>query len=187
MQQIQSTYRHCRWKPFITRGIFFLSLICFVFVTNHASAQVKTETGTASYYHDKFIGRLTSSGVKFDQTKFTAAHKTLPLGTWVKVTNLNNDSTVVVQINDRMPAWNKRSIDLSKAGAKQLNYIYAGLTKVKIEIIPDPSKKKAEPVIVREIPATDRIPETTLSLLTIPYEGVIKYTAMRVEFAEKRK
>lgn len=97
------------------------------------------ETGTASYYHNKFVGRKTANGEIFDQGKLTAAHKSLPLGTWVKVTNLSNDSTVIVKINDRMPQWNKRSIDLSKTAASQLDYLHNGLTKVKIEIIPDPT------------------------------------------------
>ncbi len=103
----------------------------------------KSETGVASFYHDMFEGRKTANGEIFRQDKMTAAHKTLPLGTWVKVTNLNNDSTVIVKINDRMPLWNKRSIDLTEAAAGQLNYISRGLTRVLIEIIPDPFKKPA--------------------------------------------
>lgn len=101
----------------------------------------KSETGVASFYHDKFVGRLTANGEIFSQDKFTAAHKTLPLGTWVKVTNLTNDSVVIVRINDRMPLWNKRSIDLTEAAAGELNYISSGLTKVLVEIIPNPTKK----------------------------------------------
>ncbi|MBK6730838.1 MAG: septal ring lytic transglycosylase RlpA family protein [Bacteroidetes bacterium] len=114
------------------------TLIVLIAAPEFASAQ-STETGTASYYHNKFVGRKTANGEIFVQTKLTAAHKSLPLGTWVKVTNLSNDSTVIVKINDRMPQWNKRSIDLSKTAASQLDYLHDGLTKVKIEIIPDPT------------------------------------------------
>lgn len=118
-----------------------LILLC----TMVCSAQTYTETGTASYYHDKFVGRKTATGEIYSQDKLTAAHKTLPLNSWVKVTNLKNDSVIIVRINDRMPQWNKRTIDLTKTGAKKLNYLYAGLTRVRIEVIPDPGKIKPPP------------------------------------------
>ncbi len=98
------------------------------------TSPLKTELGVASYYHDKFNGRTTSSGEIFSNEGLTAAHKTMPLGTWVKVTNLKNDSVVVVKINDRLPKTSTRSIDLSVRAARQLNFIRAGLTKVKIEL-----------------------------------------------------
>ena len=92
------------------------------------------EKGIASYYGKQFHGRTTSSGERFDMFKNTAAHKTLPLGTFVVVTNLSNHKSVVVKINDRMPLWNKREIDLAQGPAQQLGYISAGLTHVQIEI-----------------------------------------------------
>lgn len=124
---------------------YILAVLCLHFAGNTAlvAQTSKSETGVASFYHDKFEGRKTANGEIFRQDKLTAAHKTLPLGTWVRVTNLSNDSTVIVRINDRMPLWNKRSIDLSEAGAHQLNYIHKGLTKVLIEIIQDPFRKPA--------------------------------------------
>jgi rare lipoprotein A len=91
--------------------------------------------GTASYYHDKFNGRKTASGEIFWNDSLSAANNTLPLGTWVRVTNLKNDSVVVLKINDRLASWSKRTIDLSVAAAKKLNFIRAGITKVKIEIL----------------------------------------------------
>ena len=94
------------------------------------------EFGTASFYHNKFNGRKTTSGERFSNDSLTAAHKTLPLGTFVMVTNLKNDSVVYVKINDRLPYKSKRSIDLSVKAAKQLNFIKAGLTKVRIEVLP---------------------------------------------------
>lgn len=93
------------------------------------------ETGTASFYHNKFQGRKTSSGEIFKQELLTCAHKSLPFGTMLKVTNLSNDSTVVVKVNDRLPKRSKRTIDLTTTAAKQLNFIAKGLTKVKIERI----------------------------------------------------
>ena len=106
-------------------SIFLLSFI--------APENTFEQVGIASYYHNKFEGRKTSSGEIFSQSNLTAAHKSLPLGTWVKVTNLKNDSVVTVKINDRLPYYSKRLIDLSFRAATQLNFIRAGLTKVKIE------------------------------------------------------
>lgn len=103
-----------------------------------ASAQNKSKDlykakGKASFYADKFNKRKTSSGEIFYNDSLTAAHKTLPFGTFVKVTNLINDSVVVVRINDRLPKKSTRIIDLSKAAARQLNFIKSGLTQVYIE------------------------------------------------------
>ena len=97
----------------------------------------KTEIGTASFYAKKFEGRKCSSGQKFRHDSLTAAHKTLKFGTKVKVTNLKNDSIVLVTINDRLPKRSKRKIDLTLRAAKQLNFVRSGLTKVKIEVLQD--------------------------------------------------
>lgn len=96
---------------------------------------VEIETGTASYYANGFEGRKCSSGDIFRHSALTAAHKKIKFGTLVKVTNLKNDSVVVVRINDRLPKESKRCIDLTKTAARQLNFLMQGLTKVKIEII----------------------------------------------------
>jgi rare lipoprotein A len=104
------------------------------------SAQV--ETGIASYYAKKFEGRKCSSGDVFRNDSLTAAHKTLKFGTYVKVTNLKNDSVVVVRINDRLPKTSRRKIDLTRAAAKKLNFIAQGLTKVNIEVL-DPKQELA--------------------------------------------
>ena len=89
--------------------------------------------GTASYYANKFEGRLTANGEVFSQQKMTAACNVLPLGTWVKVTNLHNGHSVIVKINDRLHYKNKRLVDLSKIAAKKMGYMGGGLTKVKVE------------------------------------------------------
>jgi rare lipoprotein A len=92
-----------------------------------------TETGIASYYAKRFEGRKCANGEIFKHNQLTAAHKTLKLGTYVRVTNLKNDSVVIVKINDRLPKKSKRSIDLTMKAATQLNFVSRGLTKVKIE------------------------------------------------------
>lgn len=91
--------------------------------------------GTASYYSNKFHGKKTASGEIFSQQKLTAACNVLPLGTWVKVTNLRNGRTVTVKINDRMHGKMKRVVDLSRAAAQKLNFLQSGLTKVKVEVL----------------------------------------------------
>jgi rare lipoprotein A (peptidoglycan hydrolase) len=92
-----------------------------------------TEVGIASYYAKRFEGRKCANGEIFRHAQLTAAHKTLKLGTYVRVTNLRNDSVVIVKVNDRLPKKSKRSIDLTMKAAKQLNFVQRGLTKVKIE------------------------------------------------------
>ncbi|MBA3899803.1 MAG: septal ring lytic transglycosylase RlpA family protein [Bacteroidetes bacterium] len=94
-----------------------------------------TWTGTASFYHQKFEGRKTSSGEVFSNKEYTAAHKSLPFGTYVKVTHLKNEKQVLVKINDRLPPKSTRMIDLSVAAATDLNMIRAGLAKVQIEVV----------------------------------------------------
>jgi rare lipoprotein A len=103
-----------------------------------AMAQKENKTsmkGKASYYAGKFEGRRTSSGEKYRKDSLTAAHKTLPFGTRVRVTNLSNNKVVVVKINDRLPKKSKRIIDLSKAAATELDFIRQGLTMVEIEVL----------------------------------------------------
>ncbi|WP_207883611.1 septal ring lytic transglycosylase RlpA family protein [Pseudomonas sp. 30_B] len=89
--------------------------------------------GTASYYGKAHHGKRTASGERFNQHALTAAHRTLPFGTRVKVTNLNNGRSVVVRINDRGPFGRGRIIDLSKAAAEQLNMLRSGTAPVRLE------------------------------------------------------
>ena len=96
------------------------------------SGKLKTEVGYASYYSDKFNGRPTSNGETFSNSKYTAAHKKLPFGTKVKVTNLANGKFVIVRINDRGPFVAGRIIDLSKVAAATLGMIESGTVKVSI-------------------------------------------------------
>lgn len=89
--------------------------------------------GKASYYANRFHGQTTANGETFDMKEFTAAHRSLPFGTIVRVTNLNNGKMVFVKINDRGPYIKNRIIDLSKAAAKQLDLVDSGVGRVKIE------------------------------------------------------
>ncbi len=91
--------------------------------------------GMASYYGPKFHGRKTSSGEVFDMYALTAAHNTLPFGTLVKVTNLGNDLSVVVRINDRGPFVKNRIIDLSYEAARRIGMVGPGTASVRLEIV----------------------------------------------------
>lgn len=95
----------------------------------------KSFRGAASYYADKFNGRITASGDIFDNSKLTAAHKTLPFYTKARVTNLRNNKWVNVLINDRGPFVEGRIIDLSKAAAEAIGMLADGVVEVEIEII----------------------------------------------------
>lgn len=98
--------------------------------------------GIASYYHDKFEGRQTSTGEIFDNQKYTAASNSLALGTYVKVTNLSNGEFIYVRINDRMHKANTRLIDMASICAKELGFMQKGITKVKVEVVPTEEGKK---------------------------------------------
>ena len=101
-----------------------------------ATATAKEETGTAVFYSDKLVGRPLTSGEKYDKNALTAAHRTLPLGTMVKVTNLKNNKSVVVRINDRGPHGPKTEIiDVSGRAAQELDMIKDGRAKVKLEVV----------------------------------------------------
>lgn len=95
----------------------------------------KPETGKASYYALEFKGRRTASGEIYDPTKLTAAHPTLPFGTTVRVTNIYNQESVVVRINDRGPHVKSRIIDLSYAAAEKLDMIRSGIAQVTVEVV----------------------------------------------------
>ncbi len=93
------------------------------------------QEGEASYYAHKYHGRTTANGETYDENKMTAAHKTLPFGTTVRVTNLANGKKVVVRINDRGPFIKGRIIDLSYKAAGELDYISRGVVKVRVEVL----------------------------------------------------
>ena len=96
------------------------------------------QIGLASWYGPKFHGRTTASGETFNMYRLTAAHRTLPLGTWVKVTNLDNGRTLVVRVNDRGPTPKSRIIDLSYEAATLLGLRAQGIQEVRLDVLPGP-------------------------------------------------
>ncbi|MDJ0978045.1 MAG: septal ring lytic transglycosylase RlpA family protein [Erythrobacter sp.] len=92
-------------------------------------------TGVASYYGKRFHGRRTANGERFDMNAMTAAHKTLPFGTHVRVTNRRNGKSVTVRINDRGPFIRGRTIDLSRAAAREIGLIQSGHARVTMEVV----------------------------------------------------
>lgn len=123
----------------------FFSLLC-VLLTAPVFCQV--QTGKASFYADKFEGARTASGEKYKKNKLTAAHKSLPFGTKVKVTNLGNNESVVVVINDRGPYVEGRIIDVSRAAAEKLRFVNQGIAEVTIEVV-DPGDGKTKQTEIR--------------------------------------
>ncbi|YAF62103.1 Endolytic peptidoglycan transglycosylase RlpA [Pseudomonas sp. E102] len=95
------------------------------------------QTGVASYYGSRHHGKRTASGERFDQHGLTAAHRQLPFGTRVKVTNLKNNDSVVVRINDRGPYTRGRLIDVSRAAAEQLGMLRSGTARVRVQALDD--------------------------------------------------
>lgn len=92
--------------------------------------------GTASWYGPGFQGRLTANGERFDQEELTAAHRSLPFGTRLRVTNQTNGKSVIVRVNDRGPYVGKRVIDLSRGAAKKIGLVKSGTGRVKLEVVP---------------------------------------------------
>ncbi len=110
--------------------------------TNSGQTNADTEvnrsgviTGHASYYGDEFQGRLTSSGEVFDQDLLTAAHRTLPFGTILRVTNTRNGRSVIVRVNDRGPFVDNRILDLSRAAAQKLDMLREGVAQITIAVL----------------------------------------------------
>lgn len=122
----QKTYSHPTMKPYIIRGIRYHPQMVRV---------GDTFEGNASWYGPDFHGKLTSNGETYNMHDMTAAHKTLPMNTIVKVTNKRNGLTTVVRINDRGPFVATRIIDLSKSAAKEIEMLGAGTAPVSIEVL----------------------------------------------------
>ena len=119
----------------------FLTIALIIGSFTGAAAQSKVSSdnnaskGIASFYHPKFNGRLTATGEVFANTNYTAASNHIKLGSYVKVTNLNNGRVCYVKVNDRMAPNNHRLVDLTSAAADKLGYRSAGLTKVQMDIV----------------------------------------------------
>ena len=156
--------------------------LLFFLISLGIKAQVDSlmiQEGTASFYGKRFHGRKTANGEIFHMDSLTAAHKRLPLGTWVRVINQKNGLAVVVRINDRLPIYSHRQIDLSRAAAERLEMVRDGLAKVKIEaldldeldrLIEYYQDKDSSPLRLRPYYRTIAIPERKLDLRLLPDE-----------------
>jgi rare lipoprotein A len=113
--------------------VIALLSLATVFFQEIATAQT-AEEGIANFYSDKFQGRKTASGAVYDKNKLTASHKTLPYGTKVRVTNLENGKSVVVTVNDRMKPGSPVVIDVTRRAAQDLGFAKAGKARVKLEV-----------------------------------------------------
>ena len=135
------------WFPWI-HSWQFIFLFCFVLGCSVPPAKVRvpspeiglSQIGIASWYGPGFHGKTTASGIIYDQNEFTAAHQTLPLGTRVLVTNLENASTTEVTINDRGPFAKERIIDLSHAAAQAIGIIGPGTALVRLDVVENPAR-----------------------------------------------
>ncbi|MGH2411050.1 MAG: septal ring lytic transglycosylase RlpA family protein [Chloroflexota bacterium] len=116
---------------------------------NKRAAVHKVEYGTASWYGKGFQGREMACGEKFDEHALSAAHRTLPLGAKVEVTNLRNGRSVVVKIKDRGPWVGNRLIDLSKAAAARLRFIGHGLAPVEVRVLSIPKRPRTSAQLAR--------------------------------------
>lgn len=144
-------YVHKRSAPVYSLSVSYawvflplFSLAGYCAPPRHLSTHVKVSTikkdqqgfvqrGTATWYGNEFHGKKTASGERFDMHKLTAAHRTLPFNTMVKVTNLKNKASVVVRINDRGPFGGKHVIDLSRAAANKIGIVKSGKALVLVE------------------------------------------------------
>lgn len=102
---------------------------------HNSSTDALPQIGLATYYSDRYQGRRTASGERYDKAKLTATHSRLPFGTRLRVTNLTNHKSVVVRITDRARARNSRLVDLSMQAARELDFIKAGTARVKLEVL----------------------------------------------------
>lgn len=141
------------WVLLLACGLAFSA--CTVLPKGRADLDVGLkEMGIASWYGEDFHGWLTANGEIYDMEALTAAHRTLPLGTWVLVTNVENGRQVRVRINDRGPYLYGRVLDLSLAGARELDMVESGIAAVQLEVVGDQGIGLASAVDVLPLPLT---------------------------------
>ena len=115
--------------------IILALILSFFFPLSSDSLENSPQYGKASWYGSKFHGRKTASGERFNKHSYTGAHKKLPFGTIIRVTNLRNGKEVYIKLNDRGPFINGRILDVSRAAAKAIGLINRGVIQVKVEVI----------------------------------------------------
>ncbi|MEL6255723.1 MAG: septal ring lytic transglycosylase RlpA family protein [Bacteroidota bacterium] len=171
----------------VKTAFFLLNAVAFLFIFSGLTPVYgQTQTGIGTYYADKYHGRQTSSGEIYDKYDFTAAHLTLPFGTWVRVTRLDNGRVVNVKINDRGPRTQGRIIDLSRAAAESLDMIRSGEVRVKIEVIS--GNENSGDIVIEDIPPKPDVnPNRDLNSLPLvdyngrPANGNSRYTVIEEE------
>jgi rare lipoprotein A len=134
------------------------------------------ETGIASWYGPNFQGNRTANGETFDQYKMTAAHRTLPLPSMVRVTNLENGRSVVLRVNDRGPFKNSRIIDVSMRAADLLGFRKTGTAKVSVDILETESRQLAALAQTREAAADAPTPVPIVPVVAAPLDGTVNGT-----------
>ena len=126
-------------------------LLMFIFAVSQQEMNAQEE-GLASFYHNRFHGRKSSSGRLHDKDELVAAHRTYPFGTFLRVTNLSNMKTVIVCVTDRGPRRKNRIIDISEKAAEILDFIAKGITRVRIEEVPGPLDLRYLDLIYPQLP-----------------------------------
>ena len=153
---------------------------CTVLPKGQADLDVSMkERGIASWYGEDFHGWLTANGETYDMEALTAAHRTLPLGTWVLVTNIENGKQVRVRINDRGPYLYGRVLDLSLAGARELDMVDSGVAAIQLEVVGDQGVNPASaadllplPLVAKAVAGDDDLmlaqPRNVRAMRTLP-------------------
>lgn len=170
----RKTYTHPTMRPYVVRGIKYYPNVVSV---------GDNFKGTASWYGPAFHGKLTSNGETYNMWDMTAAHKTLPMNTIVKVTNRRNGKSTVVRVNDRGPFVDNRIIDLSKAAANKIDMIGTGTAPVKLEVLGfagkgtkrTPATKKELDIELKNSPKTMDMDSFALQIASFSkIEGALK-------------
>lgn len=141
--------------------VITIFLICQIFILQGYGQVGYTQEGVASIYAEKFEGRTTASGESYSFRKATCAHLNLPFGTLVKVTNLSNNLSVIVRVNDRGPFAPDRIIDLSRSAAEKLGFANIGTAKVRLEVVEPPIQSTNQTNIQNQVTNTQNVNQVT--------------------------
>ncbi|BDS15344.1 septal ring lytic transglycosylase RlpA family protein [Aureispira anguillae] len=161
-----------------------VQILALVIVSTQMVLAAPIEKGLASYYDDSFHGRKTASGEKYDKNKLTAAHKTLPFGTKIRIKNPANGKFVEVVVNDRGPYIKGRIIEVSKKAAQQIDLVKVNVAPVEITVISGPDSKVAASSTQPKTAATPKVAATTK---TAAKPKTVTKTAPKTKKVEKKK
>lgn len=166
--------------------ILFFGLFLTSYTKRNAPSTRTIEEGKASYYGFKFVGRKTASGEIFTDYLYTCAHKSLPFGTLLKVTNIENGEAVIVKVNDRGPFVKGRIVDLSIKAAKDLNLMQMGVAKVTVELVDQEYSQVGNVQDMEKIVIEDRyayVRRDNQSVLDLLYQKIFENTSELNTFA----